>query len=200
MCTTIYHSGCDLRLNVIPPTNSPMLYRSLTFYLQSTPNRFYFWLKYPNPMDCRISNSSVWGQISRSWIEGDNTCCSPLIGPPLGVCVCVNVCFQALICIHSPCTESYKSPHSQRGIEGERRGGGQSTGKRKVRAKSFHLSEVSPPLTSKDTVDFLSLEQNLFCFESIDSVTPSQHHFLVPFEIRKWSSRAKQSAVAYFSS
>lgn len=54
---------------------------------------------------------------------GDNTFCSPLIGPPLGmsVCVYVSVCvFKVLICIHSPYTKSFKS---QQANEGLRKGG-----------------------------------------------------------------------------
>ena len=120
-------------------------------------------------------------------MAGDNTLCSPLIRPPLGECVCVLLCvFQALICINSPCTALYESPHSQWGIEGKKK---REPGLRTERGKEEGEGKILFRAKLTDYQghggDSLLLEQNQFCpWEDWHRQPVTAPFFSFPFEIR----------------
>ena len=104
-------TGCDLILSIITPSNDPPPLPPSLPVPPSFSNQILFLTK--TPKSIRTVGSAIpllWGQITRSWMAGDNTFCSPLIGPPLGVCVCHMCVFQAYICIHSPVFRIRKKP------------------------------------------------------------------------------------------
>lgn len=168
----------------VTPTTNPLLNTSLTpSHFQ--PDSIFDW----NAQILWSAGSAfplLWGQITRSWMAGDNTSCSPLIRPPLGMCVCVNVCFSSTYLHTQPCLESYACiPHSQWGIEGRRRTGVN----RKVRAKSFFFfSSFYVKLTTSNLqqckVDFPLLMQKSALLWAYWHCYP----FAAPFSCSFWIS------------
>lgn len=105
-CTSVYYIGCNFLSNVISPNSVPVLVRALTLKIQETKSQVLFRLKYHNPMDGGISISSVTGTNLLILDERRQYLLYPANQTPTGS-VRVSMCvFQALIYIHSPCTES----------------------------------------------------------------------------------------------